>query len=84
MAVRRIDRREIAFHRGQRDFAAGAPRPENIWPDEEWAGALNEGQCHWLGYMVARGVTLMREAKRQDAVRDYIERGIDLPLDFQR
>lgn len=80
--VRCVDRREIAYRQGQRAFKSGAPRPENIWPDEEWAGALNEGQARWLGYMVARGLKILRDSKRQEAVRDFIEHGIDLPPGF--
>lgn len=72
----------LAFLRGRRLFKEGAPMPENRWLDEEWNGPLNDGQAEWLGYMVERGITIYRDMKHREAVRDYIESGIDLPPDF--
>jgi hypothetical protein len=80
--VRRVDHREIAYRQGMRAFNEGYPRPDNSWPDEEWRGHLNEGQCRWLGYMMARGLKILAEIKSQDTVRDYLEFGVDLPPDF--
>lgn len=79
----RLDRRLIWYKKGAASFHRGDPRPRNTWSDQEWHGALNEGQCFWLGYMVTRGINLYRKMKHEEAVRDYIEHGFDLPPDFQ-
>lgn len=72
----------LAFLRGRRMYNEGAPKPENRWSDEEWNGPLNDEQAEWLGYMVERGTAITKESRRREAVRDYIERGIDLPPNF--
>jgi hypothetical protein len=52
-----LDPRWIAFRQGERDFAAGQ-HVENVWTDDEWMGRLGPGQCHWLGFMIARSRTI--------------------------
>jgi len=82
MTVIQIDRRELAFRNGMKLFVDGRPCPDNVWSDDEWAGVLNEGQARWLGWMLGRARKLLHEMRHADAVRDYIEHGIDLPPDF--
>jgi hypothetical protein len=78
----RLTKAEIWFRKGRLSYRRGDALPENIWPDEEWCRPLNEGQCFWLGYMVERGLRIMSQTRHEDAVRDYIEHGVDLPPDF--
>lgn len=81
--IRKVDRREIAYRQGMKLFHAGKPCPANTWTDEEWHDALNEGQCRWLGWMMARGFSIWKDIRHKEAVRDYIEHGIDLSPDFE-
>lgn len=67
----KLTKREIWFGKGRVSYRRGDHLPENIWPDEEWRGALNEGQCFWLGYMVERGLRIMAQTRHEEAVRDY-------------
>ena len=83
MAVRKIDRLEVAYHQGRMAYRREDPDPENVWSDEEWNGPLCDSQARWLGYKVEHGLTLLREDRRREAVRDYIERGIDLPPEMR-
>lgn len=77
-----VSARYLAFERGRRRFREGKVPPKKP-PDEEWNGPLNDGQIEWLGYMLERALKLDHEERHREAVREYVERGIDLPPDLR-
>lgn len=68
------------FNEGRLAFMRDIPQPPRPADDGSEQGTQKE--AFWLGWMLERGNRLIKEIKRREAVRDYIERGDDLPPDF--
>lgn len=84
--VRKLSEKELWFKKGEQSFRSGRPNIENTWTEEEWRESPNIGQCFWLGWMFARAQSIMmgiNSDNKRDAIRNYIEHGIDIPDRFK-
>jgi len=72
-----VPRQVLAFQRGAAAFRAGRT-VENRRMDAEWKaqfGELADDQWEWLGFMVERGMEIMKATR----VREWAEEGGLLP-----
>jgi hypothetical protein len=76
---------DIWFKKGEQAFRNNKPNIKNIWSEDEWNPPRYKEQYFWFGWMLERGRGILDEIKnerRKEIIKDYIESGYDLPPNF--